>query len=50
MIQPELEFTWVSTMPGNVKNAIHGVYHAIHGKHLGRYPGGIFPLVQLPAL
>jgi hypothetical protein len=31
------EFTWVNTMLGNVKNAIHGTYHAIHGKHLGRY-------------
>jgi len=31
------EFIWVNTMLGNVKNAIHGVYHAIHGKHLGRY-------------
>ncbi|MFU8833088.1 MAG: IS1595 family transposase [Wenzhouxiangella sp.] len=33
------EFTWVNTMLGNVKNAIHGTYHAIAGKHLGRYLG-----------
>ena len=33
------EFTWVNTILGNVKNAIHGTYHAIHGKHLGRYLG-----------
>ena len=33
------EFTWVNTMLGNVKNAIHGTYHSIHGKHLGRYLG-----------
>lgn len=32
-------FTWVNTMLGNVKNAIHGTYHSIHGKHLGRYLG-----------
>lgn len=31
------EFTWVNTMLGNVKNAIHGTYHSISGKHLGRY-------------
>ena len=33
------EFTWVNTMLGNVKNAIHATYHSIHGKHLGRYLG-----------
>lgn len=33
------EFTWVNTMIGNVKNAIHGTYHSIRGKHLGRYLG-----------
>lgn len=33
------EFTWVNTMLGNVKNAIHGTYHSIAGKHLGRYLG-----------
>lgn len=29
--------TWVDTMLGNVKNSIHGTYHAIRGKHLPRY-------------
>lgn len=33
------EFTWVNTLLGNVKNSLHGTYHAIHGKHLGRYLG-----------
>jgi transposase-like protein len=33
------EFTWVNTMLGNVKNALHGTYHALQGKHLGRYLG-----------
>ncbi len=28
---------WVDTMLGNVKNSIHGTYHAIRGKHLPRY-------------
>jgi len=28
---------WVDTMLGNVKNAIHGTYHAIRSKHLPRY-------------
>ena len=23
----------------NIRNAIHGTYHSIHGKHLGRYLG-----------
>ncbi len=31
------EFTWVNTMIGNVKKAIHGAYHAINPKHLPRY-------------
>ena len=30
-------FTWVNTMIGNVKNAIHGTYHAVSKKHLPRY-------------
>jgi len=30
-------FTWVNTMIGNVKNAIHGTYHAVSEKHLPRY-------------
>ena len=28
---------WVNTMLGNVKNAIHGTYHAVRPKHLPRY-------------
>lgn len=32
---PELQ--WVNTVLGNVKNAIHGTYHAIRPKHLPRY-------------
>lgn len=28
---------WVDTMLGNVKNALHGTYHAIAHKHLPRY-------------
>lgn len=28
---------WVDTMLGNVKNAIHGTYHAVGHKHLPRY-------------
>ncbi|MBI3372373.1 MAG: IS1595 family transposase [Betaproteobacteria bacterium] len=28
---------WVDTMLGNVKNSIHGTYHAIRPKHLPRY-------------
>ena len=31
------EFTWVNTMIGNVKNSLHGTYHSLHPKHLGRY-------------
>jgi len=33
------EFFSINTMLGNVKNAIHGAYHAIAGKYLGRYLG-----------
>ena len=29
--------SWVNTMIGNVKNALHGTYHAIGKKHLPRY-------------
>jgi transposase-like protein len=32
-------FHWVNTMIGNVKNAIHGTYHAVSSKHLPRYLG-----------
>jgi hypothetical protein len=28
---------WVNTLLGNVKNALHGTYHAIKGKYLQRY-------------
>lgn len=30
-------FKWVNTMIGNVKNSIHGTYHAVSPKHLPRY-------------
>jgi transposase-like protein len=30
-------FRWVNTMIGNVKNALHGTYHAVRAKHLPRY-------------
>ena len=30
-------FTWINTMIGNVKNSIHGTYHAVSEKHLPRY-------------
>ena len=30
-------FHWVNTMIGNVKNAIHGTYHAVSERHLPRY-------------
>lgn len=30
-------FLWVNTVLGNVKNAIHGTYHAVREKHLPRY-------------
>jgi transposase-like protein len=30
-------FKWVNTMIGNVKNSIHGTYHAVSQKHLPRY-------------
>ena len=33
------EFTWVNTMLGNVKKALHGTYHAVGKKHVGRYLG-----------
>ncbi|WP_421851776.1 IS1595 family transposase [Marinomonas sp.] len=32
-------FQWVNTMISNVKNAMHGTYHAINLKHLPRYLG-----------
>jgi len=30
-------FWWVNTMLGNVKNAMHGTYHALRSKYLQRY-------------
>jgi len=30
-------FKWVNTMIGNVKNSIHGTYHAVSKNHLPRY-------------
>lgn len=30
-------FKWVNTMISNVKNSMHGTYHAINKKHLPRY-------------
>jgi transposase-like protein len=30
-------FKWVNTMIGNVKNAIHGTYHAVSKNHLSRH-------------
>jgi transposase-like protein len=33
------EFTWINTMLGNVKTALHGTYHALGGRHVGRYLG-----------
>jgi transposase-like protein len=37
MVRRRRVLTWVDTMLGNVKNAIHGTYHAIAAKHLPRY-------------
>lgn len=30
-------FTWINTMIGNLKNSMHGSYHAINHRHLPRY-------------
>ena len=30
-------FQWLNTVIGNVKNALHGTYHAISSRHLPRY-------------
>lgn len=30
-------FHWVNTVLGNVKNSLHGTYHAVRAKHLPRY-------------
>lgn len=37
LARKRLSLNWVDTMLGNVKNAIHGTYHAIRPKHLPRY-------------
>ena len=31
------QFLWVNTMLGNIKNVLHGTYHAVLEKHLPRY-------------
>jgi transposase-like protein len=33
----ESDLSWVNTIIGNVKNALHGTYHQASGKHLPRY-------------
>lgn len=30
-------FVWINTLLGNVKNALHGTYHALRPKYLQRY-------------
>ncbi len=30
-------FQWLNTVIGNVKNALHGTYHAISNRHAPRY-------------
>lgn len=32
-----LALQWVNIMLGNIKNSLHGTYHAFRGKHLPRY-------------
>ena len=36
-IQGQGHFAWINTMLGNVKNAMHGTYHALRPKYLQRY-------------
>jgi len=45
-----LSLTWVDTLLGNVKNAIHGTYHAIRAKHLDpcETPAALSGRTQLP--
>jgi len=33
----KVEFIWVNTMIGNIKNAMRGSYHSINSRHLPRY-------------
>ena len=35
------EVRWVSTMLGNVKKGLHGTFHAVREKHVGRYLGAL---------
>jgi len=36
-VPTEERFVWVNTVLGNVKNALHGTYHALRPKYLQRY-------------
>ena len=36
------EFTWINTMIGSVKTALHGSYGALGGRHVGRYLGAFY--------
>jgi transposase-like protein len=36
-VPEEPHFVWVNTILGNVKNALHGTYHALRPKYLQRY-------------
>jgi hypothetical protein len=40
------EFKWVNTIIGNVKTALHGVFHALSEKHFSRYFGRILLPLQ----
>lgn len=36
-VPEDARFVWVNTVLGNVKNALHGTYHALRAKYLQRY-------------
>jgi len=36
-VPEDVRFVWVNTVLGNVKNALHGTYHALRAKYLQRY-------------
>lgn len=36
-VPADARFVWVNTVLGNVKNALHGTYHALRPKYLQRY-------------
>lgn len=36
-VPTEPAFVWINTLLGNVKNALHGTYHALRSKYLQRY-------------